>query len=184
MKFLVISDIHGSVGAVNIIEEAMEKHKCDKIICLGDILYHGPRNDLPNDYNPKKVIEVINKYKYDIIAVRGNCDSEVDQMVLDFPILSTQNILYIENIKIFSTHGHVYSLDNMPCLNENDVFIFGHTHIPLAQTNNGIYILNPGSSSLPKQNHPKTYGILDEFGFEICTFDHKIYKNIKFKKDY
>lgn len=184
MKFLVISDIHGSVGAVNIIEEAMKEHRFDKIICLGDILYHGPRNNLPCDYNPKKVIEIINKYKYDIIAVRGNCDSEVDQMVLDFPILSTHNILYLKNTKVFSTHGHVYNLDNMPCLNKNDVFMFGHIHIPLAQINNDIYILNPGSSSLPKENHPKTYGILDEFGFEIYTFDHKIYKTIKFKKDY
>lgn len=180
MKFLVISDLHGSLNAATIIEEALKYHQADKIICLGDILYHGPRNDLPSDYNPKKVIEIMNFYQDKIIAVRGNCDSEVDQMVLNFPISADYNIIYLDNRKIFLSHGHVYGLDNLPQLNDNEIFIFGHIHLPITEYKDNHYILNPGSASLPKQNNPKTYGILDETGFGIYTFNHEIYKSIKF----
>ncbi|NLC96298.1 MAG: phosphodiesterase [Erysipelotrichaceae bacterium] len=180
MKVLAISDLHGSLEAATIIEQIIVRHKIDIILCLGDILYHGPRNDLPLDYNPKKIIPILNNYKDKIISVRGNCDSEVDQMVLEFPILSDINTFYINKRKIVASHGHVYGLDNLPFLSDNDVFIFGHIHIPIAKKENNYYILNPGSSSLPKENHPKTYGVLDDKGFKIYTFNHEVYREINF----
>ena len=180
MKVFVISDIHGCLDSANIIDEAFKFHNCDIVLCLGDILYHGPRNDLPVNHNPKQVIPILNKYKNKIIAIRGNCDSEVDQMVLEFPMLSNENIFYLGNRKVFASHGHIYGPSNLPSLNENDVFIFGHVHLPIAKKENDYFILNPGSASLPKENHPKTYGVLDDNGFNIYTFDHKVYLSIKF----
>lgn len=175
MKYLVISDIHGSANAANKAIEAYKLHACDYILCLGDILYHGPRNDLPASYNPKEVIKLLNPLKDKIIAVRGNCDAEVDQMVLDFSITSDYNILFINNHKFFLSHGHVYGLNNLPKLNENDYFLSGHTHIPTVDD----HLLNPGSIALAKNNHPNTYAIIDEEHFTVYTLEHKIYMQTK-----
>ena len=180
MKVLTISDLHGSLEAATIIKDIIDIHKTDIILCLGDVLYHGPRNDLPKDYKPKEVILILNEYKDIIISVRGNCDTEVDQMVLDFPILSELNTFYIGKRKIIASHGHIYSQNNLPHLSKGNVFIFGHIHIPITKKENDYFILNPGSASLPKENHPKTYGILDENSYKIYTFDHKTYKEISF----
>ncbi|MCI5773424.1 MAG: phosphodiesterase [Erysipelotrichaceae bacterium] len=171
MKYLVISDIHGAKEGALCAIEAFQLHHCDMIICLGDILYHGPRNDLPASYAPKEVIKLLNPLKDKIIAVRGNCDAEVDQMVLDFPILADYNILYINDIKFFLTHGHHYGPQNEPCLNPEDYLLSGHTHIPTVDD----HLLNPGSISLAKNGHPNSYGIIDEDSFKIYDQNHQLY---------
>lgn len=170
MKYLVISDIHGSHNAALSAIEAFKHHNCDQIICLGDILYHGPRNDLPVSYNPKEVIKLFNQYKDKFISVCGNCDAYVDQMILEFPITSDYNIIYHQNHKFFLSHGHLYSPTNKPTLTSDDYLLTGHTHIPTVDN----HMLNPGSIALPKENHPQTYAILDD-NFTIYTLDHKVY---------
>ena len=182
MKYLVISDIHGALSGAQAILDAKTHHKIKTILCLGDILYHGPRNDLPQDYAPKKVIPIMNGLKNDIIAVRGNCEAEVDQMVLEFPCMADYNILPLTNRKVFLSHGHIYSPSHFPTLSNEDAFLSGHTHIPTAKKEDDIYLLNPGSISLPKENHPRTYAILDDTAFTIFTLDHKEYMSIKFDK--
>jgi putative phosphoesterase len=150
----------------------------DKIVLLGDILYHGPRNPLPEGYDPKMVADALNDICHLLIAVRGNCDSEVDQMVLDFPILSDYASLFFENRYIFATHGHVFNIDALPPLNINDILIHGHTHIPVAEKRGDIFLLNPGSISLPKENTPRTFGIMENHQFTIKTLDGNVYKQI------
>ena len=178
--YLIVSDIHGSLSGANAIIEAIKEHQPDFILCLGDILYHGPRNDVPQDYAPKKVIEIMNSLAGKIIAVRGNCDGEVDQMVLQFPITSDTNFIPYQGHFIAMSHGHVYSPDHLPYLHEGDIFLSGHTHIPTCNKKDGIYLLNPGSISLPKQNHPKTYAILKNDTFTIYTLDHTPYMSIDY----
>ena len=180
MKYLVISDIHGSLTGAQTIGEALDINNCEAIIGLGDFLYHGPRNNLPNDYEPKEVIEQLNKYTDIFICVRGNCDAEVDQMVLSFAITADYNELFLSNRKLFISHGHVYGPNNLPSLKEGDIFLSGHTHVPTWHKENGIYLLNPGSISLPKENHPKTYATIDEIGFNIYTIEHTLYQSITF----
>lgn len=171
MKYLVISDIHGSYDAALHLKDAFEHHKCDQIIVCGDILYHGPRNDLPQNYAPKKVIPLMNSYKHIITAVRGNCEAEVDQMVLEFPCMADINVITHNNHRFYISHGHIYSPSKLPDMTENDYFISGHTHIPTVDN----HCLNPGSIALPKNNHPQTYAILDDSCFTIYTTDHKEY---------
>ena len=179
---MFISDIHGSYYWANKAIEKYHEEKADKLIILGDILYHGPRNDLPKDYNCKKVIALLNPLKKDIIAVRGNCDSEVDQMVLDFPMRSDYALMDVDQHHFFMTHGHLFNEDQLPLLNENDVLIYGHFHKPLAKKENGIYILNPSSISLPKEG-TNSYGIYENDCFTIKTFDNEIVKQIKKLKE-
>lgn len=167
MKLLIASDIHGSAYYANKIKNAFEKQQCDKLILLGDLLYHGPRNPLPKDYSCKEVIQTLNSLKDKIIAVRGNCDAEVDQMVLDFPIMSDYTILYLEDHQLFITHGHLYSPEKLPHLNAGDIFMYGHIHIPIMEKQNSIHIINPGSIALPKQQQPHTYGILEHKIFTL-----------------
>lgn len=175
MKLFFLSDIHGSYKYAKQGIKAFEDEKADFFIILGDILYHGPRNPLPEDYNPQKVITLLNDFKESIISVRGNCDSEVDSMVLNFPIMSDYSILLHNNRRIFATHGHLYNENNMPKLSKNDVLIHGHTHIPSGKFVDDIYILNPGSITLPKEGHPNTYGIIDGNKFYVKTLEGKIY---------
>ncbi|MCR4950636.1 MAG: phosphodiesterase [Solobacterium sp.] len=176
-KILVISDIHGALCGASLMEEALRVQEAQKILCLGDILYHGPRNDVPEDYAPKKVIGIMNRYKDIIIAVRGNCEAEVDQMVLEFPCMADANMLYLFGKKVCMSHGHIYSPANIPSC---DVFLYGHTHLPAAEKQNGIVIGNPGSASLPKNGHPRSYGILDENGFRVMTSDHQEYMRVSY----
>ncbi len=180
MKYLVVSDIHGALSGADCIEKLEKIHETDAILLLGDVLYHGPRNDLPEDYAPKDVISIISPMKNRIIAVRGNCDAEVDQMVLGFPLNADYNELFVGKHKVFMTHGHVYSPKNMPELGKGTIFLSGHTHLPTAEEKDGIYMLNPGSISLPKGGHPHTYGVLDKKGFTIYTLDQKEYMHISF----
>ncbi len=173
MKLMIISDIHGSYTNLKKIIDIYEEKKADKLIILGDILYHGPRNPLPVGYDPKKVTELLNQYKDKIIAVRGNCDSEVDQMVLDFDMMCTYTRIYLDNRCFFLTHGHHYDKEHMPYLNKGDVLLYGHYHIPMLEEKEGIYIVNPSSISLPKQGE-KSFIIYENNEITILTLDKKV----------
>ncbi len=177
-EMLVVSDIHGALDGAITLLDAIRIHQPDVLLCLGDILYHGPRNDLPASYAPKKVIEIMNGLPLRPIAVRGNCEAEVDQMVLNFPVTSDYNIVPYGDRLIFMSHGHIYGPEKLPKLNENDIFLSGHTHIPVCEKKDGVYLLNPGSVSLPKNGHPCTYGLFDQTGFTVYTKDHTAYMHI------
>ena len=145
MKLIVISDIHGSLKYTKNAIEIFNREEGDYIVILGDILYHGPRNPLPEEYNPKEVAETLNQYSDKIIAVRGNCDSEVDQMLLNFPCMGDYSIVLYNNKRLFLTHGHIYNENNLPNISEKDIMIHGHTHILGFNTEKGVTIINPGS---------------------------------------
>lgn len=179
MKLMFVSDIHGSFHYAKKAIELFESEKADYLVILGDQLYHGPRNPLPQEYDPKKVSKLFNKYKHKIIAVRGNCDSEVDQMVLDYPIMGDYTTIFEHGKRIFATHGHIYDKWNLPDLSKGDVFIYGHTHIPLAEEQEGIYILNPGSIAIPKEDNPNSYAVLEDGMFEIKDLEGKTFESIK-----
>ncbi|NCB92603.1 MAG: phosphodiesterase [Clostridia bacterium] len=176
MKYMIASDIHGSAYYCKKMVDAFEKESAYKLILLGDLLYHGPRNDLPKDYAPKEVIGMLNALKESIYNVRGNCDAEVDQMVLEFPVMADYGFFEIDGKTIYCSHGHVYNEENMPPLKAGDVFMHGHTHVLRAEKINGITMLNPGSVSIPKEGNPPTYAILENNLFTIKTFDEKIIK--------
>lgn len=179
MKLFFISDIHGSLYYLKKAFENYEKEASDYIIILGDELYHGARNALPKGYNPKEVAEFLNGYKEKIIAVRGNCDSEVDEMVLEYPMMTTySNILY-NGKRLFLTHGHLYNRENLPKLSKGDVLIYGHTHVPVAEKQDDIVIINPGSISMPKENNPNSYGVLEDDLFQIKDLDGNTLMKIK-----
>lgn len=180
MKLFFISDIHGSIDDLKSVMNIFEKENADYLVILGDILYHGPRNPLPHNYNPQEVCKVLNKYKEKIIAIRGNCDSEVDQMLLEFPIMSDFSQILIENKRFFLTHGHIYNENNLPPLGKNDILCHGHTHIPLAEKNENILIFNPGSITFPKENFEKSYGLYKENQLFVISLEGKTLKNYKF----
>ena len=161
MKLMIASDIHGSSYYCRKMIEAYRQEEADRLLLLGDLLYHGPRNNLPRDYNPKEVISMLNEIKNELLCVRGNCDTEVDQMVLDFPILAEYCLLKLDGRTIFATHGHNFNPDNLPMLKEGDILLNGHTHIP-ANQNMGTYTyMNPGSISIPKEGSAHGYMIYD-----------------------
>lgn len=179
MKLLFISDIHGSAKFIREGIKAFINEKADFLVILGDVLYHGPRNPLPEGYEPKEVAEILNKYKDKIIGVRGNCDSEVDSLLLKYPSTMDYNIILLGNRRIFITHGHIYNEDNLPNITKNDVLIYGHTHVPTCKVLENVMILNPGSISYPKEGHPNTYGVLENNKFYIKTLDSQIYMEIE-----
>ena len=180
MKLFFISDIHGSIDDLNRVLELFEKEGADYLIILGDILYHGPRNPLPSNYNPQDVSKRLNVYKDKIIAIRGNCDSEVDQMLLEFPIMADFSQILLENKRFFLTHGHIYNENILPPLINKDILCHGHTHIPLAEEKNGIIIFNPGSITFPKENNKKSYGLYKENQLFVLDFHGEVIKNYKF----
>jgi len=181
MKLFFISDIHGSLYYLKKALKKFDDSNADRLIILGDELYHGPRNPLPKEYNPQEVLKLLNSYKDKIIAVRGNCDSEVDQMVLEYPIMSDYSIFNEKGVSLFLTHGHIYNSDNRPKLTSGDALIFGHFHIPEAKLDKEIYILNPGSISLPKGGYENSYAILDDLHWKVLDFSDNILKEIKLK---
>ena len=144
MKLVIASDIHGSAYYCRKLMEAYEREQGDKLILLGDLLYHGPRNDLPKEYAPKEVLGMLNERKEEILCVRGNCDTEVDQMVLEFPILADYGFFYERGRMIFLTHGHVYHEGHLPMLKKGDVLLHGHTHVPACRVHETYVYLNPG----------------------------------------
>lgn len=167
MKYLIASDLHGSAFYCRQLLAAYRREKADKLLLLGDILYHGPRNDLPREYQPKEVISLLNGIRQEILCVRGNCDCEVDQMVLEFPILAEYCILDLGEHMVFATHGHVYHEKNLPMLKPGDILLHGHTHVPTCRQvgATGVLYLNPGSLSIPKENSAHSYMTLEDKTF-------------------
>lgn len=177
MKIMFISDIHGSYYWAKKAIDQFYQEKADRLVILGDILYHGPRNDLPRDYDCKKVIALLNSLKNKITAVRGNCDSEVDQMVLDFMITSDFATMDVDGHHFFLTHGHLFNEDHLPLLNDGDILVYGHFHKPLAKKEKGIYIFNPSSISLPKEGD-HSYGIYENHKLTVKDFHTKNVKTV------
>ena len=151
--------------------DQFEKEGAQRLLLLGDLLYHGPRNDLPGDYRPKEVISLLNGKKQSLLCVRGNCEAEVDQMVLEFPVLSDSMILFLDGRMVFATHGHIFHEDHLPPLQEGDILLHGHTHVPVLENRGSYILLNPGSVSLPKQNTAKSYMIYENGVFTLKDLD-------------
>lgn len=162
MKWMIASDIHGSAFYCRKMVKAFEKENADKLLLLGDVLYHGPRNSLPKDYDPKAVMELLNPMKREILCVRGNCDAEVDQMVLEFPVLAEYFIAYFMDRMIFASHGHHFHPGNLPNIKPGDILLFGHTHIPDFGEKEGVIYVNPGSVSIPKEGSSHSYMVMED----------------------
>lgn len=169
------SDIHGSLPATEKLLAAFELSGAQHLILLGDILNHGPRNPIPEGYNPAEVANKLNGYAERIIAVRGNCDSEVDQMLLDFPMMVDYSWLLLESgQRMFITHGHKYNKDNRPKLAEGDILVSGHTHIPIAEKCNGFYVFNPGSVTFPRDIAGPSFGIYSQGDLQVMSLDGSV----------
>ena len=174
MKWMIASDLHGSYYYAQQLQQAFEREQADRLLFLGDLLYHGPRNDLPRDYAPKQVIPLLNSLAPKLLCVRGNCDAEVDQMVLDFPVMADYATLFDETGReLFLTHGHVFgaglhnSVDHAPALPEGSALVYGHTHIKVNEesaAHPGLWLFNPGSVSIPKDGS-HSYGIYEGGAF-------------------
>ena len=165
MKLFIASDIHGSALWCEKMLAAYENSGAEKLVLLGDLLYHGPRNDLPDEYAPKKVIAMLNAHKDSILCVRGNCDTEVDQMVLEFPVLAEYALIYADGLTIFATHGHNFNCEKLPPLGRGDILLHGHTHVPVIEEHGSFTYVNPGSVSIPKEGSAHSYLILDDGKF-------------------
>ncbi len=165
MKLFIASDIHGSSYYCRMLLDVFEDERADRLLLLGDILYHGPRNDLPRGYAPKSVIGMLNPMKDRIFCVRGNCDTEVDQMVLDFPLLGDYAVIPAGQSLIYATHGHIYNEIQPPPLCRGDILLNGHTHVPKCIKHEHYVYMNPGSVSIPKEESPHSYMTLENGAF-------------------
>lgn len=177
MKWMIASDIHGSEYYCKELLKAYKAEGAERLLLLGDILYHGPRNDLQKDYAPKKVIEMLNAMKNEILCVRGNCDTEVDQMVLEFPVLAEYLLIPLQNRVVFAVHGHNFNEKNLPPIKEGDILLNGHTHVPKCTEHESYIYMNPGSVSIPKENSWHGYMMLQDNTFTWKDFDGNV-KNI------
>ena len=175
MKLLIASDIHGSAYYCRSLMRVWDREQPDRALLLGDLLYHGPRNDLPREYAPREVIALLNERKNEILCVRGNCDTEVDQMVLSFPILADYAWLGIDGVTLFATHGHHFGPSRLPPLRPGDALLSGHTHIPLWEKRDGVLCLNPGSVSIPKEGSENSYMTLENGVFLWKALDGTVY---------
>jgi putative phosphoesterase len=178
MKYMFASDVHGSAYYCRKMLDAYKEEKAERLVLLGDLLYHGPRNDLPKEYAPKEVIAMLNDMKREIYTVRGNCEAEVDQMVLQFPVMADYCILNLDGRTFYATHGHIYNENNLPPIQEGDILIHGHTHVLKAEQKEGYVLLNPGSVSIPKEGNPPTYAIFEDGVFTIKDFEKNVVKSI------
>ncbi|WP_372882835.1 phosphodiesterase [Psychromonas sp.] len=179
MKLFFASDLHGSLPTTELVLEKYQASGANYLVLLGDLLNHGPRNPVPQGYQPAAVAQLLNNYKDEILAVRGNCDSEVDQMLLDFPMLETYSWILLENgTRIFLTHGHIYNSDNRPPLKAGDVLAYGHTHIPVAEQNGGQFIFNPGSITFPKGGYVASYGLYEEGKLSVFSFSDEVLQQV------
>ena len=180
-KILIASDIHGDAETTAELLERYKESGAERLVLLGDILYHGPRNDLPLGYAPKKVIELLNALRNEILAVRGNCDTEVDQMVLSFPVLADYAYLSLDGLSVFATHGHNYNTEKKPPLKKGDILLHGHTHVPVTvEFGEGNVYINPGSVSIPKESSPKSYILYENRSFSFCElYSGKEYKRFE-----
>lgn len=174
MKWMIASDIHGSLYYCVQTLEAFRREGADRLLLLGDLLYHGPRNDLPKDYNPKEVIGLLNEYKDAIVCVRGNCEAEVDQMVLQFPVLADYCLIPHGKRVIFATHGHHHNPQTPPPLKEGDILLNGHTHVPKCEECDGFLYMNPGSVSIPKEDSWHGYMLWEDDTFDWKDFDGNV----------
>ncbi|MDF2595008.1 MAG: phosphodiesterase, family [Clostridia bacterium] len=174
MKYMIISDIHGSELYLQKALSIFDEQHFDFLILLGDILYHGPRNPLPNGHNPQGVVQLLNAHASKIIACRGNCDAEVDQMLLQFPCLGDYSLILDEGIRIFATHGHIYHPEQLPELAGKSIFLYGHTHLWELRSQGDILICNPGSVSLPKENRPHTYAVYTHQALSVYSLDGEL----------
>lgn len=179
MNYMFASDIHGSAWYCRRLLEEYRRSGADRLILLGDLLYHGPRNDLPREYSPREVASMLNACKNEILAVRGNCEAEVDQMVLEFPVMADYALLMLNGLTFYATHGHVYNQEHLPPMKTGDILIHGHTHLLKAESFGPGYILNPGSVSIPKGGNPATYAILEERTFRILDFEENAVRELK-----
>ena len=180
MKWIIASDIHGCSSSVKKLLEIYEKEKAERFLFLGDILYHGPRNTLPGEYDTFEVAQLLNAYAAQIYSVRGNCDAEVDQAVLEFPLAAEYMQLPIEGKVFFATHGHRFGPHNLPPLGSADYLLCGHTHVPACEKIGDLYYLNPGSISIPKGGSEKSFMMIDG---DIMQWrhldDNSVYKEMK-----
>lgn len=167
MKLCVVSDIHGSQTAAEKAVKMFENEKCDYMLLLGDVLYHGPRNPLPEGHNPQGAAKALNTIKDKIIAVRGNCDADIDQMLLEFPCMAEYVIIVDGPRKIFATHGHIYSPDNLPKLHGISYFFSGHTHVSYVEKRGELTLCNPGSCALPKDGKGPSLAIYEDGNIAI-----------------
>ena len=182
MKWMIASDLHGSAYYCRQMIEAFQREGADRLLLLGDLLYHGPRNDLPEGYAPKEVIPLLNGLKPQLLCVRGNCDAEVDQMVLEFPILADYAVLPVGERLVYATHGHVHNLKDLPPLAPGDILLHGHTHIPAwTKFGDGNLYLNPGSLSIPKEGSAHSYMTLEENTFCWKTLEGSVYHVLELK---
>lgn len=161
MRWMIASDIHGSATYCRMIFEQYREEKAERLLLLGDLLYHGPRNDLPQGYAPKEVIELLNANAEDLVAVRGNCEAEVDQMVLHFPVMAEYALLPMKRGLMYITHGHHASESTPPPLKKGDILLHGHTHIPKCVDHGSFIYMNPGSVAIPKDGSCHSYMIWD-----------------------
>lgn len=166
-KILIASDIHGSAVYCKQLLTRFEESGAEKLVLLGDILYHGPRNDLPDGYAPKQVIAMLSEYKDRLIAVRGNCEAEVDAMVLPFPVMADYAVLFLGGKVIYLTHGHLFSPEAPINMQAGEIMISGHTHIPMKDERDGRVYLNPGSVSIPKNGSPHSYMLAESDGEDV-----------------
>ena len=179
MKWMIASDLHGSYFYANQMQQAFEREQADRLLLLGDLLYHGPRNDLPEGYAPKQVMSLLNGMRDRLLCVRGNCDAEVDQMVLEFPVLADYAVLPVGRRLVYATHGHVYNTKTPPPLAPGDILLHGHTHIPAWEPfGQGSLYLNPGSVSLPKEGSAHSYMTLENGCFRWKTMDGRTYHEL------
>ena len=170
MKLVIASDIHGSAYWCRKLLEVIEQEHPEKIILLGDLLYHGPRNDLPRDYAPKQVIPMLAGLRDRILAVRGNCEAEVDQMVLPFPCMADYAWLHCDGLNLYLTHGHLWNPDKLPPLQPGDLFLSGHTHVKMDELHSGIRCINPGSVSIPKDGSNSCI-VYENGNFRFCLLE-------------
>ena len=184
MKYLIASDLHGSAEYVGRLMDAWDREGAALMLLLGDVLYHGPRNALPEDYDTKRCIELLNARYNKIVAVRGNCDAEVDQMVLEFPLLLDGMNYIADGRRLFLTHGHIYSPSSPPALDPGDVMLSGHTHVPASfRSPEGVWFLNPGSVSIPKNGSPHSYMTLENDRFLWKTLEGEIYRELDLREE-
>lgn len=175
MKFMIASDIHGSAYYCRRMLDAFEHEKAERLILLGDILYHGPRNDLPRAYAPKQVIAMLNPLKERLLCVRGNCEAEVDQMVLDFPVMAEYAVMPLDKGLIYMTHGHIHGETNPPPLCRGDILLCGHTHVPRLADHGSFIYMNTGSVAIPKDGSRHSYMTLENGAFawkDVETYEN------------
>lgn len=179
MKWMIASDLHGSALTCRALLEAFDREGVERLLFLGDLLYHGPRNDLPEEYAPKETISLLNARKEVLFCVRGNCDTEVDQMVLEFPVLADYALIALGERTLFATHGHHFNASSLPPLKKGDILLHGHTHIPVWEDHEGILVLNPGSVTIPKGGSERGYMILEDGIFSWKTLNGREYHRLE-----